>query len=429
MSAPDKTSADGLEFRRDGADLSFTWPRYQLTATLRRIRERADGLAGELEIAHAIAGRIFWGYVTLGSVTARERIAAKLRREIPTTDGGPHWTVLVDRLCYLATQEFRDDGAFVRVGTMDDASSDTDEYLIPPLLLTGNLNTLYATSGTGKGYLAAAIALHMDGVPVLPLPLPETPAPTLYLDWEWGPDELNRRLRALCRGAGSPHHAVLYRRMAGALADHADTLRREIARQGIRLMIIDSAQIACGQVDGADPAAAFLRLCAAVRSFGVTTLLVDHPAKGVERGEETPYGTRYKLALCRNIWKAHKSHGTESELHVGLWHDNNSNTPHHAPLGLRLVFDRESWPAGRLRSLRIVREDVRDVEGFADLLTDWERIERALLHQPLHVKDLVDATALSENAVRARLSEKRRKGLVARLEDGRWAAVDRGRQE
>lgn len=427
--APQKTGADGVEFRRDGEDLLFAWPRYKLTARLHRARERSDGVAGELLLSHELAGNIFWGHVSLGSVSARERIATKLKREIPASEGTPNWSRLVDGFCFRATKEFRGDGTFVRVGTMDDAESEADEYLVSPLLLKGELNMVFAPSGTGKGYLSAALALQAEGLAVLPLPVPKTPAPTLYLDFEWGPEELNRRLRAICRGIQAPDHVLLYRRMAGALADQADTLRREILREGIRFVVVDSTQVACGDNDGGDPAAAFNRLAAAIRSFGVSTLLIDHPAKGAERGEETPYGTRYKLALSRNIWQARKSHGSQEELHIGLWHDENSNTPHHPPLGFRLVFDRESWPVGKLRSVRFVREDVRDVAGFSDLLTDWQRIEREINQQPRTVKEIAEATGLSENAARARLSEKGRKGLTMRLPDGRWTKIDRERQE
>jgi hypothetical protein len=48
MTEAQKTGTDGVEFRRDGEDFVFTWPRYKLTAKLLRARERAEGVAGEL---------------------------------------------------------------------------------------------------------------------------------------------------------------------------------------------------------------------------------------------------------------------------------------------------------------------------------------------------------------------------------------------
>lgn len=421
---PQKTAADGVEFRRDGEDLVFAWPRWKLTARLARARERSDGVAGELHLRHDLAGDIFWGQVHLASAASRERIVAKIKRELPAGEGTPNWTHLIDVFALDATRAFRNDGAaFVRVGAMDDAI-EAEEFLIGPLLLAGELNMIFAPSGTGKGYLAAALALQADArLAVLPLPIPKIATSVLYLDWEWSAEELNRRLQAICRGVKAPAHTILYRRMAGALADQADVLRREILKAGIKLIIIDSAQMACGEQDGGDPAAAFTRLVAVIRTFGVTSLLIDHPAKGA--ADETPYGTRYKLALCRNIWRARKSHGTERELHIGLWHDENSNVPPHPPLGLRLEFDRASWPNGRLQGLTFYREDPRDVEGFADMLTTWTRIEREILQRPMTVKELAEALDLGEMTIRARLNEKRKAGKADRLPDGRWAIIDR----
>ncbi len=420
---PDKATPRGdVLFRRDGDDLVFTWPAYKLTATLSRLRQRGDALTAELLLTHEVAGRIHWGHLSLASVSARKTLADKLKRDFGAPGNGkPNWGALLDNLCYMAAQEFRTDGAFVPVGALDDQEDADDEYLIPPLLLAGEMNLIYGPSGTGKGYLYAGLVLHAAGLPVLPLPAPRTPAQPAVLDWEWSDRELNRRLRAVCRGAGVPDHVVLYRKMSAPLADAADRLHAEIRQHGITLLVIDSLHMACGPNDGGDPSEAFLRLAAAVRSFGVTVLCIDHPAKGAERGAETPYGSRYKLALIRNIWIARKSYDTQQELHIGLWHDQNSNTPQHPPLGFRLVFDRESWPAGRLRSLTFHREDVRDVEGFTDLLTDWERIERVLTSGASQVQAIAEATGLPENRIRARLSEKRKRGHALRLSDGRWA--------
>lgn len=426
----EKASARGdVTFRRDGEDLVFGWPAYKLTATLSRLRQRGDGLTGELLLAHEIAGRIHWGALALASVSARKTLADKLKREISGSNAIPNWGALLDNLCYMAAQEFREDGAFVQVGAADDVADDRDEYLIPPLLLAGEMNMIFGPSGTGKGYLYTGLLPHAAGLPVLPLPLPQTPARPAVLDWEWSARELNQRLRAVCRGARVPDHVVAHRRMHGPLADSADRLRLEIRRHGITLLIIDSLHFACGPNDGGDPSEAFIRCAAAVRSFGVTTLFIDHPAKGAERGTETPYGSRYKLALIRNLWIARKSYGDQKELHVGLWHDQNSNTPQHPPLGFRLVFDRESWPTGKLRALTFYREDVRDVEGFTDLLTDWQKIERLIRAEPLDDKTIAEGIDKSVRQVQARLSEARRRGRVLKLPEGRWALADQEHRE
>jgi hypothetical protein len=433
-----KTSARGdVTFRRDGDDLIFGWPAYKLTATLSRLRQRGDGLAGELLLAHEIAGRIHWGHLALASVSARKTLTDKLKRDIAaddekkTTMSIPNWGALLDYLCFTAAREFRTDGEFVEAGAADD-ESDSEEFAVESLLLADNLNMIFAKSGVAKGYIATATALQMStGLPVLPLKGPPEPCPTMYLDWEWTKQEFGRRLRAICRGKDYPYHTIPYRRMAGPLADQVDVVRPEIRRRGTRCLIVDSAQWAAGFGGEGDPAAAFGRLTEAIRSFGegITTLLIDHPAKGAERGTETPYGTRYKLAACRNIWIARKWHGDQKELHVGLWHHEDSNVPPLPPVGLRLVFDRESWPAGKLRALTFHREDVRDVEGFSDLLTDAQKIERLLAAEPLKPEPIAEHIGKSVATVRTRLHEQRGKGRVVKLPDGRWALAAQRAEE
>lgn len=423
------TARGDVMFRRDGDDLTFAWPAYRLTATLSRLCQRGGGLSGELTLTHEVAGRIHWGHLALSSVTARKTLSDKLRREIPAGDGVPNWPALLDNLCFMAVQEFRNDGTFEHVGALDDQEN-SDEYLIAPLLLRGELNMIFGASGVGKGYLYAGLILHAAGLPVFQwLPSPQVPARAAVLDWEWGPRELGQRLRAICRGCGAPDHAVLYRRMSGPLADAADRLRSELRRHEVDLLIIDSLHMACGSNEGGDPSETFLRLAAAVRSFGVTSLLIDHPSKGAERGSETPYGTRYKQALIRNIWLARKCHGDQSNLHVGLWHDENSNVPRFSPMGFRLLFDRESWPAGRLRTLTFHREDVRDVEGFSDLLTDAQRIERLLAIEPRTAKACAEELGKREEQVRSRLNDLRRRNRALKLQDGRWALADQRHTE
>jgi hypothetical protein len=429
-----KTSTRGdVVFRRDGDDLLFSFPGYQLTATFSRLRQRGDGLSGELLLAHDVAGRIHWGQLALASVSARKTLADKLKRDIgPESNGVPNWAAWLDNLCFMAAKEFRTDGEFVEAGAADDESEDREEFAIDSLLLADNLNMIFAKSGTAKGYLAAALALQMHArLAVLPLSGPADPRSTMYLDWEWDAKEFGRRLRAICRGQGHPYQTIPHRRMAGPLADQVDVIRPELRRRGVRFLVIDSAQWAAGFGGEGDPAAAFGRLVEALRSLGegITILLIDHPSKGAERGAETPYGTRYKLAACRNIWIARKWHGDQKELHVGLWHHEDSNVPPLPPVGLRLVFDRESWPAGKLRALTFYREDVRDVEGFSDLLTDWQKIERQLTLGAQEVTALAEATGLPENRVRARLSEKRKKGRTLKLADGRWALADQEHRE
>jgi hypothetical protein len=205
-------------------------------------------------------------------------------------------------------------------------------------------------------------------------------------------------------------------------------MQNELCPDGQHLLIVvDSVGYALGTDGGGDPAGPFLRLAQAMRTLQhVTWELIDHDSKGAIRGKETPYGSRYKQAAARNAWLIRKSHEPGAAIHIGLWHDPTSNVAPRAPLGYRIEFDGQD---DDLRRVTFHREDLRDVEGFGDLLTDWQKMERALRGgAPQHVKDLSEETGLPENRLRARLSERRRRHQdVDRLPDGRWTLVDRTR--
>ena len=126
-----------------------------------------------------------------------------------------------------------------------------------------------------------------------------------------------------------------------------------------------------------------------------------------------------KMAWSRNTWLIRKSQEPGApEAHVGLWHDPSSNIATRPPLGFRFVFD---GPPEAPTRVSIRRIDVRDVGGFGDLLTDWQKIERLLAGGPLPVKTIAETLEKTEATVKARLNERRREGKTVHLDDGRWA--------
>lgn len=424
----------GLTFTRDGADLVFRSPRDHITARFARLHQERRGLLGELTITEDLAPRrLNWGTLDLASHTSRKSYAAELKKDPITASGDLtfEWEPWLHHLCYLAAVAYRTgDAQTVLVGTGDNAADLDDDFDAEPFALKGEQNLLFANSGVGKGYVATALLLQITGAgSILPgVGLPASTRPGLYCDWDWSSREAHRRARAICRGAGVPDHAFFYRRMSGPLTDHADTLATFIRHEGIGTLVIDGLQMACGTApaDG-DPSANYQRASEVLRAFGVTVLSIDHPAKGAERGSETPYGSRYKLALCRNIWIARKSYADQQTLHVGLWHDPNSNIPHYPPRGFRLTFDRASWPTGPLRALTFHAEDPGSVPDFGDLLTDWQKIERALKDCPGSPRDLHERSGVPEATTRTRLNERRGKQTF-KLPDGRWALIDQQHQ-
>lgn len=88
-------------------------------------------------------------------------------------------------------------------------------------------------------------------------PAIERRPPALHLDFEWGPDEASRRIKAIAAGLGVTPPAMAYRRCAGLLADQIEEIRTKNAESGAGLLIVDSAGMACGTTGDGDPAGPF----------------------------------------------------------------------------------------------------------------------------------------------------------------------------
>lgn len=334
------------------------------------------------------------------------------------------WADILELCARLALERREAGEPVVMIGVEDVTSQPT--YAQDPLLLSGQINVLYGKPGSLKGWLALAMALDVqEGFGLLGLPTPDRHRPVLYLDFEYDQATQARRIQALCAGAGKPRVNLAYLRCAGHLADQIERIAREVTDLEIKVGIVDSVEAAIGATGEGDPAGPIKRLTQALRSIPITWLEVDHDTKGAERGRETPYGSRFKQAWSRNTWLIRKAQERPGEASIGLWHDATSNTGPRPPFGYRVTFD---GPAEAPTRVIFKREDPRDVAGFADLLTDWQKIERQLNLGPLPVKTLAEDIGKSEAVIRARLNEKEKCGVTIHLPDGRWALADRAQR-
>lgn len=351
------------------------------------------------------------------------------RQQLARTLNGAYnkapWPQIVELVARIGLERWEDGEPVVMIG-VDDVP-ERPAYLVDPLTLAGQINMLFGAPGALKGWMALALVLTVqEGIPVLGLPLSGARTRGLYLDCEFDEQTQARRIQALCAGAGIPRVNIAYRRCTGLLADQIEAIQRKVADVGAGFAVVDSVEAATSTYGDGDVAGPFKRLTQAVRTIPITWLFVDHDSKSAERGRETPYGTRFKQAWSRNTWLIRKSQDAgATSASVGLWHDPTSNTAPRPPLGFRFVFD---GPPEAPTRVVIHREDVRDVEGFSDVLSMWQRLERLLMGGPLSAKALAAETGKAEATVKTRLHEQRRKGLALHLPDGRWALTDNEHQ-
>lgn len=394
-----------------GDSLVFHYRHDQVRLRLSRWRDARQELSCELLVqaeAHGVDPHLHVARWNLLASRSRTMLANVLHERF----ADPDWVSILEDVAREALERRRHQTPVILLGHED--AIPTTRWLAEPLLLQGDLNMLFGAPGAGKGLLALALALSVQsGVNILGLPNLAGPQPVLYLDYEWSRAEASRRVRAIARGAGLPVTTLPYMECAGRLlADSSEEIAEEVADRGVQLVVVDSVGLAgsVGTGEG-DPAGPFIRIGQALRSLRVTCLLIDHDAKGSQRGHETPYGTRYKQALCRNTWVARKTQqkGT-SVMDVGLWHNETSNIGYRAPLGWRIRFESEQ---DDLTAVRFSSSHVEDVEEFGDLLSDWEQIERLLGQQgKMTAADIANALGKPKAQVSVRLSEHRKRGHV-----------------
>ena len=98
------------------------------------------------------------------------------------------------------------------------------------------------------------------------------------------------RLRALQQGHPELSKFVpYYRRCALPLHDELDVIADFVAEHGVRLVIVDSAIMACG--DDLSSSQAPVKLQRALRALGCASLVLTHVTKNSE--EKTAYGSVY----------------------------------------------------------------------------------------------------------------------------------------
>jgi hypothetical protein len=207
---------------------------------------------------------------------------------------------------------------------------------VNPLIYREHQTLIFAPGGSCKSYLALFVALQachgsaVTGIAAMKVPV-------LYLDWELNSETVGGRLKALRRGHPElSHHTPFYRRCEAPLLQEAPQIASQVAARGIKLLIVDSAAMACGG-DLASPDAA-IKLQRALRMIGGASLVLAHTSKSVQEGQEkTAYGTVFFRELCRNQWELQKADG-DHPVRVALHQNKNNFGAKHPALGFEFTF-------------------------------------------------------------------------------------------
>jgi AAA domain len=412
--APGLLRVEAPETQRLGDEWAATWPAHGVTVSFGQFRESSDGIHGEMSVVSGVLGEIHWGRLNLASTSAREGLVRKLDQAAP----GLPWRPILERACRQAARDLRT-GEPVEPLVPRLADEDA-RYLVPKLLLAAETNIIFADGGSGKSLLALAIGHAVRTGTALPGGLvPSARAPVLLLDYESHRPEHEDRLARLPE-AGPADPPILYRAMTRPLADEASTLRGEIDRHKVGLVIVDSLAPACGpEPEGAD---AVVRTMAALRSFApATRLVLAHVTKlAAEQrsGIVKPFGSAFVFNLARNIWELRKADEDGGEdLVIAAFHRKSNAGRLYPPLGFRFTFHEGVTT--------LCGHDIGQAPELLARASLAFRIRAVLAGGALTAAEVAEAIEAPESSVSAKLRDLKGRGQVIRLDAdprgrGRW---------
>ncbi len=375
---------------------------------LANVTRTRDGLRAEVSAfssapgartVPSVPGLVLYEHLNLLSGSTRASLVKRLSERAGSVD--VDWAALVDE-CVHATLQAHSAGAPV-VALADLPPRLDPGPRIDPILPAETAIILFGAGGTGKSTLAAAVGVSVaSGAVVVPGWVPRK-APVLLLDWEEEDYIAKERAAAIARGAYLPEFPrdLLYRRMAGRLADEAEVVARLVAEHGIGLLVVDSVGAAMGSVGEGDQADSANRLFDAVRHIGTSTLLVDHVAGEniSKRDVRKPYGSVYKENRSRGTFHVACTSVDDDASRVLVVANAKplASRAQLAPVGLRLSYGADS--------IVFSEEVVPDAPGGDRGPTFAERLANLLAHHgPSEAAFLAREAGTTPNNVRNVLS-------------------------
>ncbi len=320
----------------------------------------------------------------------------------------------------VTPQYSRDVGMLVPVDLSTLQEPAPARILLGGRLAAGHPNTLYAEGGQGKSFIALDIATcTAAGLSFCGLDLPN--GPVLYLDWELSADAQAHRAFMIARGLGlkAPPKGLLYLAPPKCLPDLIAALKELVQKEKPVLIVVDSM----GPASGGNPedAKETIALFNALRSFGVTSLILDHQAKlqqGQDYKKKTVFGSVYKFNLSRSVIHLERIASAPGELRLILRHTKSNFGPYAEDLALLVRFSSDSW------KFEVV-DQAKD-PAFAKALTVGDKVLAALREYGKSTAETLEEK--TGGAVKNELTRLRKAGKVKMAgQEGRktlWALTE-----
>ena len=323
------------------------------------------------------------------------------------------WRQRLTQATVLVLERYRAGVPIVALGAMEQPPAIAE--VLPGVVWSQLPTLIYGAGGIGKSQMALAFAsaLH-TGTEVGGRQAIQ--GNVLFLDWETSDRMTWHRNRGLLRARdiepgpwpdpdypdGGRTGMVYYRFMSGPLSDSTEFLKSEVARLGVRTVVIDSAGPACGGEP--ESAAPTLQFFDSLRDISdpndpVQSIILAHVTHEARKGgRSSPFGSVYWINLPRNVFELAVSAGQRQNHSDYALHHRKSNTGSlRPPLGFRLTWAEDGCTIDDL--------DIRQNSQLVAGLPLGERVGIAIAeHGPTSTADLAELLDAPSRSLSATLS-------------------------
>ena len=268
--------------------------------------------------------KMFTQKLGISSSSSRDGYVRALRssfdKEIP-------WALVLSQAC-TALQSYIQEHTEEQV--MTDILPEETSYLLYPYIEENAPNIIFGMGGTGKTFLCLRLAVSFAcGVPFLAQPCYRQ-GKTLFIDYESTAANFTHRVSMLLSGLSSEivpdgvESNFVYLNPKGTpIHELVKQIKKIIQKHGIKLVIIDSAALACGGQP--EEAGTAIRFFNALAKLNITTLTIAHETKA--ENKSYPFGSVFFHNSARNIWNAQVARDDESgdTITTGLFHRKSNN--------------------------------------------------------------------------------------------------------
>ena len=341
-----------LRYERHGDSFLVVWPRQHVGFGIERITDSQHGygLQGFLTvdaITEEQRGTVF-GPIRVGLEDHRSQttIAETLAHRVNGRDAGG-WLELLATACNRVSRDWRTPTATVDLSQAVEGDDGPINYLFHGMIPKDETTIWFGDGESAKSLMVLKLAVcHSLGIPTAWGPAPPI-GKVLYLDWETTAKTVRQRLRRVCLGLNVSVPQILYRACMRSLPDEMPSIREEISKEKVSLVIIDSIGFAMTGALTDDEVARQALSC--LRQMECTRLVVAHVNSDTARNPKVagrPFGSVFFWNGMRSgieIRRA-KDDQIDGEIDLGLYHRKANDGWHHKPLALKVSFDGLTGP-------------------------------------------------------------------------------------